>query len=63
MRPPKRGGSRGEVAGLNASDYDVTGDGQRFVMFPDPGQDTQTGMVTLVTNWFDELKRLVPTDP
>jgi len=32
-------------------------------MFSDAGQSTQTGMVTLITNWFDELKRLVPTDP
>ena len=45
-------------------DYDVTGDGQRFVMFPDDGQgQISSGHVTLVTNWFDELKRLVPTDP
>ena len=47
------------------TDYDVTDDGQRFVMFPDPGAGEQqdNGHVTLVTNWFDELKRLVPTDP
>ena len=34
-------------------------------MFPDTGQSSQseTGHVTLATNWFDELKRLVPTDP
>ncbi len=34
-------------------------------MFPDTGQSSQSdsGTVTLVTNWFDELKRLVPTDP
>ncbi len=50
-------------AGL--SDYDVTGDGQRFVMFPDIGQGSQSSSVhvKLVTNWFDELKRLVPTEP
>ncbi len=46
------------------SDYDVTGDGQRFVTLPETGQSSQseTGYVTLITNWFDELKRLVPTD-
>ena len=45
--------------------YDIADDGQRFVMLPDTGQNTQGGggNVTLVTNWFDELKRLVPTNP
>ena len=58
------GGLAGLLGGFG-SDYDVTGDGQRFVMFPDTGQSSQSGSghVTLVTNWFDELKRLVPTDP
>ncbi len=43
----------------------MTGDGQRFVMFPETGAGEQlrSGHVTMVTNWFDELKRLVPTDP
>ena len=42
----------------------MTGDGQRFVMFPDASQSqADSGHVTLITNWFDELKRLVPTDP
>ena len=44
------------------ADYDVTGNGQRFVMFPDTGQSSH-GYVTPVVNWFVELKRLVPTDP
>ncbi len=54
------------IVGAGAfADYDVTGDGQRFVMFPDTGQSSQSDSdhVTFVTNWFDELKRLVPTDP
>ena len=42
--------------------YDVAADGQRFVMLPNQSQ-TRSGNVTLVTNWFEELKRLVPTDP
>ncbi len=50
-------------SGCCYADYDVTGDGQQFVMFPDAGQSqTGSGHVTLVTNWFEELKRLVPTD-
>ncbi len=33
-------------------------------MFADTDQSSQSsrGHVTLVTNWFDELKRLVPAD-
>ncbi len=58
------GGMAGVVVGGETyMDYDVSADGQQFVMFPDAGQSTQTGMVTLVINWFDELKQLVPTDP
>ncbi len=34
------------------------------VMFPDTGQNQiGSGTVTLILNWFDELKRLVATDP
>ncbi len=50
--------------GFGYADYDVTADGQRFVMFPGGSQRLRdSSHVTLVTNWFDELKRLVPTDP
>ncbi len=51
-------------AGVFLTDYD-TRDGEQFVMISNsaaPSQDTeQRG--TIVLNWFDELKRLVPTDP
>ena len=44
--------------------YDVSVDGQRFLMLKDsPASDqnaTPAGMV-VVLNWFEELKRLVPT--
>jgi serine/threonine-protein kinase len=38
--------------------YDVSPDGQRFVMVKD---DSASGRVNIVLNWFEELKRLVPT--
>lgn len=42
-------------------DYDVTADGQRFVMFPRAREEEDpTHHVTLVFNWFDELRRLAP---
>ena len=49
-------------------DYDVSADGRRFVMMLAEDQDdgperasTHTKLI-LVENWFEELKRLVPTD-
>ena len=44
--------------------YDITPDGQRFLMIK-PAETTEEGLanqVILVQNWFEELKRLVPTD-
>ena len=44
------------------SDYDVSADGQRFVMFPaSDTESTNRGIVTLVTPWFDELTRTFTT--
>ena len=41
------------------ANYDVTADGQRFVMIK--GEEGQ-GQINVVLNWFEELKRLVPTN-
>ena len=41
------------------SNYDVDSDG-RFLMVKEPEQGT--GQINVVLNWFEELKRLVPTD-
>jgi len=40
--------------------YDVTRDGQRFLMVKDVEQASAT-QINVVVNWFEELKRLVPT--
>ena len=53
-------------AGRTFPEYDVSLDGQHFLMVQ-PG-DTSDGIsaaneTILVLNWFEELKRLVPTDP
>jgi len=40
--------------------YDVSSDGQRFLMLK-AGDQTQTPtQINVVTNWAEELKRLVP---
>jgi Tol biopolymer transport system component len=42
--------------------YDVTPDGQRFVMLrPVARPPTEAATMILVENWFEELKRLAPS--
>jgi serine/threonine-protein kinase len=54
-----RGGVTGiSIGGNTFADYDVSADAQRFVMFPSTdAESTNRGVVTLVTQWFDELTR------
>ncbi len=40
--------------------YDISPDGQRFLMIKEAG--TGPSQINVILNWFDELKRLVPTD-
>jgi len=44
--------------------YDLAPDGRRFVMIANPAQFEQQPVTSIhvVLNWFEELKRLVPTD-
>ena len=44
--------------------YDVSPDGQRFLMIKQGSRSDQTAAppsIVVVQNWFEELKRLVPT--
>jgi len=41
--------------------YDVSPDGQRFLMVKPTVQTAAPTQIVVVQNWFDELKRLVPT--
>jgi len=45
--------------GGDATNYDVTADGERFVMIR---EDERARKFHVVVNWYDELNRLVPTD-
>lgn len=40
-------------------DYDVSGDGQRFLMLKAAGQAQASTQINVVLNWTQELKRLV----
>ena len=43
--------------------YDISPDGERFLMIKESGSDeTSSTEFILVLNWFEELKRLVPTN-
>ena len=41
--------------------YDVSADGQRFLMLKDETSEQAAGPLIIVENWAEELKRLVPT--
>jgi len=45
---------------IPTSQYDISPDGKRFVMVMEGGYDLT--QINVVLNWFEELKRLVPTD-
>ena len=47
--------------GVNPRLYDISPDGQHFVMIRGEGETGPTEF-KVVQNWFEELKRLVPTD-
>jgi Tol biopolymer transport system component len=42
---------------VSMANYDVSPDGQRFLMVKD---DSSSGRLNIVLDWFDELKRLAP---
>jgi Tol biopolymer transport system component len=43
------------------ANYDVTPDGQRFIMLKPGGQEQAPTQINVVLNWFEELKQKVPT--
>ena len=55
---------RGDVMGTtNANtNYDVSRDGKRFLMIQEPEPSDAPEQIHLVINWFEELKRLVPSE-
>ncbi len=47
------------VSGTQGRDYDVSPDGQRFLMVQ--GDEANLTQLNVVLNWFEELKQRVPT--
>ena len=42
--------------------YDISPDGKRFLMMKEETGQQETAQINVVLNWFEELKRLVPTN-
>jgi len=42
--------------------YDVSADGQRFLMLKESRETSSTAKIIVVESWFEELKRLVPRE-
>ncbi len=43
------------------ANYDVSPDGQRFLMMQDASPEQALTQINIVLNWFEELKQKVPT--
>ena len=50
-----------EVAPVEIDNYDVSPDGQRFLMLKPAEQAQSLTQINVVLNWFEELKQKVPT--
>jgi serine/threonine-protein kinase len=59
--PRKLFEGRYELAPVPINDYDVSPDGQRFLMVkPTEQEQAAPTQINVVLNWFEELKRRVP---
>ena len=43
-----------------AGAFDISPDGQRFLMIKDELPKGEAGQINVVLNWFEELKHLIP---
>ena len=52
----------GEFLVVGRPSYDVSPDGQKFLVFMDPGEvdELPKSTIAVVTNWFEELERVLP---
>jgi Tol biopolymer transport system component len=50
-----------EPTWATAPNYDVSADGQRFLMVKASEQEQSSTQISVVQNWFEELKRRVPS--
>ena len=53
---------KGPYLNVPGRSYDISRDGQRFVVLQPEHDDSIVQQIHVVLNWFDDLKRLVPAD-
>jgi hypothetical protein len=46
------------MPGVSSSNYDVTADGQRFLMVRDQDQSAASTKIVVVLNWVEQLKAI-----
>jgi hypothetical protein len=46
------------MPGVSSSNYDVTADGQRFLMVRDEDQSAVSTKIVVVLNWVEQLKAI-----
>jgi hypothetical protein len=46
------------MPGVSSSNYDVTADGQRFLMVRDEDQSTASTKIVVVLNWVEQVKAI-----
>jgi hypothetical protein len=51
---------RNGVVSSGSRNYDVSGDGKRFLMVKPPAKQAAAPQIIVGHNWFEELSRLVP---
>ena len=49
------------IGGLSSRNYDVSGDGKRFLMVKQPANPAAAPQIIVVQNWTEELQQRVPT--
>ena len=52
---------KGDYVNVGGRSYDVSPDGQRFLLVKDSGESKAHTQLNVVSNWFEELKERVPT--
>jgi len=50
-----------ELPPVPIANYDVSSDGQRFLMLKPSEEEAAPTQINVVLNWFEELKQKVPT--
>jgi hypothetical protein len=51
-----------QLLDLSTPNYDVSSDGQRFLMLKAAEQAESATQINIVLNWFEELKQKIPME-